>query len=106
MDNKIPKYHAFAEPIFKSPITNWFGASLHAQFNATCKDFELHLAECVEAYGFYKGQEKCEALIRDLDECLHREKRRHRQEIINGEFLRQIDAGERKYEKAPFLVFF
>lgn len=106
MDNKAPKYRTFMEPVFKTPITDLFGISLHSQNYAACKDFELRLAECVEAYGFYKGQEKCEPLILDLDECLYKEKRIHRQEIINGEFQRQINAGERKYEKAPFISFF
>ncbi|NP_001155303.1 NADH dehydrogenase [ubiquinone] iron-sulfur protein 5 isoform X1 [Apis mellifera] len=106
MDNKPPKYHTFMEPLFTSPITDYFGISLHAQCYSACKDFELRLAECVEAYGFFKGQEKCEPLILDLDECLYKEKRKHRQEIISGEFQRQIDAGERKHEKAPFLFFF
>ncbi|XP_006622114.1 uncharacterized protein LOC102672861 [Apis dorsata] len=106
MDNEIPKYRNFMEPIFKTPLTKIFGISIHSQYYSTCKNFELRLAECVEAYGFYKGQEKCKALILDLDECLYKEKRMHRQEIINGEFQRQINAGERKYEKAPFIPFF
>ncbi|XP_017879575.1 uncharacterized protein LOC108624651 [Ceratina calcarata] len=91
--------------LIESPVSDMIKVSVHVQDDGLCRDFELQLAECVEAYGFYRGQTKCEAMIHDLSECLKGEKRRSRNDIIYGEMTRQVENGERKYEKPPFLAF-
>ncbi|XP_076754617.1 NADH dehydrogenase (ubiquinone) 15 kDa subunit [Xylocopa sonorina] len=97
--------HLYNEPAIYSPLEHFFGTALHNQHDALCRDFEYQLALCVDAYGFYQGQLKCDLLIKDLSECLLADKRNSRREIISGEFNRQVDAGERKYEKTKFLPF-
>lgn len=100
------KYLTYLDPLIRSPLTSTISANLHHQSEIECRDFEFHLAECIEAYGFYKGMDKCQAMLYDFQECITREKRRCRFEIIGGEFTRQIEAGERSYEKVPFVPFF
>lgn len=100
------KYHTYADPIIYSPLTSFLSTNLHNQNEIKCRDFEFHLAECIEAYGFYKAIEKCKAVLNDFHECITQDKRRSRFEILCGEFIRQVEAGERDYEKVPFLAFF
>ncbi|XP_043582039.1 uncharacterized protein LOC122567505 [Bombus pyrosoma] len=100
------KYYIYSDPLIRSPLTNALSANLHNQHEVECRNFEFHLAECIEAYGFYKGIDKCKAVLHDFEECVTKEKRRSRFEIICGEFIRQVEAGERNYEKVPYLAFF
>lgn len=100
------KFYIYMDPLIRSPLTNFLSANLHNQHEIECRDFEFHLAECIEAYGFYRGLDECRAVINDFHECITKEKRRSRFEIISGEFIRQVEAGERNYEKVPFLAFF
>lgn len=100
------KYHTYSDPLIYSPLSKSLSMNLHSQHEIKCRDFEFHLAECIEAYGFYKGIEKCEAVLRDFHECMTQDKRRSRFEILCGEFIRQVEAGERNYEKVPFIAFF
>lgn len=88
-----------------SPLNEWSSVMVHSQYLAECRDFELNIAKCIDAYGFHKAIKKCQLLINDFEECVQKEKRRQRFEIISSEFHRQVQAGERKYEKAPFISF-
>ncbi|CAL7949733.1 unnamed protein product [Xylocopa violacea] len=90
-------------PIIRSPITDFFGISLHNQKDAYCRDFEFKLAKCAEAYGYYRGLLMCEKLIRDMSECITNFKQMSRGEVLHGEMTRQVHAGERKYDTTIFI---
>lgn len=100
------KYYTYSGPLIRFPLTEILSINLHSQHENRCNNFELRLAECIEAYGFYKGIEKCGAVLNDFQECMTQEKRRSRYELICAEFIRQVEAGERNYEKVPFIAFF
>lgn len=100
---KLPNVNHDA--IFQNRFTDTVKISIHVQDHGVCREFERNVAECVEAYGFYRGQVKCEALMHDLAECLLGEKRRSRNDILFGEMTRQVEKGERKFEEPPFLAF-
>lgn len=34
-----------------------------------CANYELNLMECLEAYGYYRGDRFCKPFYDDLDEC-------------------------------------
>ncbi|KOC63348.1 hypothetical protein WH47_04797 [Habropoda laboriosa] len=97
------------DPLVGSIITKYirFGRP-HTQANEECKNFEIDLARCIQAYGYTKAQDECKAYIDDLQEWLSAPKRMHRSEIMNGEYERQIESGERERNKKPipYLMFF
>ncbi|KAK1118478.1 hypothetical protein K0M31_015175 [Melipona bicolor] len=103
IDSDLYKYKAHKVAI-DSPFNKMSSVLSHAQYHAECRDFELNIAKCIDAYGFHKAIQECKPLIHDFEECLYQEKRRQRFEILAGEFHRQVKAGERKYEKAPFIA--
>ncbi|XP_073968042.1 NADH dehydrogenase (ubiquinone) 15 kDa subunit [Bombus fervidus] len=97
------KYYINLDPLIRSPLTDALSANLHNQHEIRCRNFEYHLAKCIEAYGFYRGIDECREVLHDFQECMTQEKRRSRFEIICGEFIRQVEAGERNYEEVPVL---
>lgn len=102
IDSDLYKFKAHKVAI-DSPLNAKASVLAHAQYHTECRDFELNIAKCIDAYGFHKAIQKCKPLIHDFEECLYQEKRRQRHEILVSEFYRQVKAGERKYEKAPFI---
>ena len=68
-----------------------------------CADFELRLADCLEAYGYPASEEKCLPYLRDLQECVISPKQMRRTELMRNERDRQYKAGERKkhFEEEP-----
>ncbi|KZC06445.1 hypothetical protein WN55_10355 [Dufourea novaeangliae] len=81
----------------RNRIFNDLNAAYNAQTHPVCKNFELRLADCVEAYGFKKGEEKCNLLVLDLKECLYRTKRQKRIQMIQAVRREQMKKGERDY---------
>lgn len=66
-----------------------------------CRDFEIGIANCVEAYGYYNAVEKCRPLIEDLNECIFHTKHYKRLTIIKRERERQMKKGQRGYIEMP-----
>ena len=88
------------------PIIKCFTTSVLPHIDAQltpCADFEMRMADCLEAYGLHKGQEKCEDFISDLRECFYNGKQMQRVVLMREERMRQYKAGERneKFSKTP-----
>jgi hypothetical protein len=41
-----------------------------AGINPTCANYEMNAIECLEAYGYYRGERYCRDYMEDWDECL------------------------------------
>ncbi|CAK9822902.1 hypothetical protein ANTRET_LOCUS1338 [Anthophora retusa] len=93
-------------PLISTPIADMIKVVDHIQHDALCRNFELHLADCLGAYGFIKGQTECTVYMEDLMECVHEEKRLHRASIMQGENMRQVKNGERQYQEIPAVFHF
>lgn len=91
------------KPVVRTIIADMFGLVDQRQESEICSDFELRFAECLEAYGYPKGETKCLPYLRDLRECLFGAKQVRRCELMKRERERQWSTGELKqhYEKAP-----
>lgn len=59
-----------------------------------CGDMELNAAECLEAYGVWKGQEKCAKYLEDLTECKLNTIQQARSIVMNLERAKKIAKGE------------
>ncbi|KAF5289858.1 hypothetical protein FQR65_LT01992 [Abscondita terminalis] len=81
-------------PAFRSPFTDLTGCLVSHQWYGPCRDMELKVMDCLEAYGLNKGIEKCDLLIRDFQECAGRRLQNARTIEIREERLRQIKTGE------------
>ncbi|XP_053986616.1 uncharacterized protein LOC128880490 [Hylaeus volcanicus] len=96
------RYGSYATtPLFTTPLTP-AEASMHSyQDMPRCRDFELRAVKCLEAYGWYKLNEKCELFIKDMYECVTRAKQSKRHYLMIKEHKRQIANGEREYLPTP-----
>ena len=83
-------------PAFRTPWTEALGSTYNYQDHPFCRDFELRLANCVEAYGWYRSQEKCTLLFKDLEECLYSQKRNKRISLMQQERARQSKKGQKR----------
>ncbi|XP_011635130.1 uncharacterized protein LOC105425858 [Pogonomyrmex barbatus] len=92
-----------AAPLFKGPPTDIFLNLRNLQAMERCAKYELHFMDCMEAYGYHKGREKCRLIYEDMCECIFKVKRRRRIQAMNAERERQFWSGERKnrYEETP-----
>ncbi|XP_075216645.1 NADH dehydrogenase (ubiquinone) 15 kDa subunit [Lycorma delicatula] len=83
-------------PLIRIPMTD-LGASIlsHQQFG-NCAKIELKAMSCLEAYGKYRGKEKCAQLIEDYQECFTNGTQVKRAKAMRLERLRQYWSGERK----------
>ncbi|XP_076638283.1 NADH dehydrogenase (ubiquinone) 15 kDa subunit [Colletes latitarsis] len=90
------------EPIFRNRTIGLINlAFTNSQRNPTCKNFEYRYADCIEAYGYYKGQDKCQFLMEDLAECLYMTKQRIRVNMMTEERKRQMKEGKRDFIPYP-----
>ena len=90
------------EPTIKCSLLSIMPTHTHQM--GKCKDFELRMIDCLEAYGANReGQEKCADYIADLNECSGMGKQKERVKLMRLERIRQYKAGERKevWEKPP-----
>ncbi|KYQ47921.1 hypothetical protein ALC60_12879 [Trachymyrmex zeteki] len=89
-------------PMFKGPPTDVF---LHVRNFQThkCGPYELMYMDCMEAYGYHRGKEKCRLILEDLYECAMGIKRQRRLLAMNNERKRQFKNGEREklYDETP-----
>ncbi|XP_067135244.1 NADH dehydrogenase [ubiquinone] iron-sulfur protein 5 [Centruroides vittatus] len=53
----------------KTPFTDLFGQYGVSLAGRRCRDFEMNVVECLEAYGLRKGKKKCKDEIDDYNEC-------------------------------------
>ncbi|KYM96480.1 PREDICTED: uncharacterized protein LOC108779390 [Cyphomyrmex costatus] len=83
-------------PMFKGPPTDVFHYARNIQNNKQCGPYELMYVDCMEAYGYHKGKEKCRLILEDLYECIMGIKRRRRLFAMEMERKRQLIDGERK----------
>ncbi|XP_012222101.1 NADH dehydrogenase [ubiquinone] iron-sulfur protein 5 [Linepithema humile] len=89
-------------PLFKTPITDVFFHVRNLQCLKECAHYELQLIDCMEAYGYHKGKEKCRLILSDMYECGVKFKRAQRVMTMMAERDRQLESGEKKeYAKAP-----
>lgn len=85
-------------PFFRSPFTDLTGTLVTHQWYGRCEDFEMRAMQCLEAYGFDRGQEKCEKILRDFRECSSMELQTKRAMAMRLERHRQHFTGEVKKE--------
>lgn len=90
------------DPWLKSPFTD-FGDLFSEQYFGRCADLELKAIDCMEAYGVNRGLKKCDDLLKDLRECVHKDKQYERITAMRNERQRQWREGERsnKDQYAP-----
>ncbi|XP_076235433.1 NADH dehydrogenase (ubiquinone) 15 kDa subunit isoform X2 [Calliopsis andreniformis] len=79
----------YITPLIKAPWTEITSNIGTYQQHPECRDFEFRLADCVEAYGWYRSLEKCDLLFKDLEECAYNLKRNKRLGIMLQERKRQ-----------------
>lgn len=91
------KYKA---PLMKTPITDMFMHVRNLQCRKDCAPYELMFIDCMEAYGYDIGKQKCRAILNDMYECVYKVKRIRRVIEMHQERARQYRNGERK-EKYP-----
>lgn len=65
-------------PFIRSPFTDLTAHLVNHQNNGRCADMEMKVMDCMEAYGVDKGTIKCDALIKDFQECTGMEKQLRR----------------------------
>lgn len=82
-------------PPFRTPLTDLTGCVISHQWHGRCKDFEMRAVDCLEAYGLYRGLEKCHDLLEDFKECSMNTKRDARLNDMRLERTRQYWMGER-----------
>ncbi|EFN87431.1 uncharacterized protein LOC105180526 [Harpegnathos saltator] len=105
LNNYSQKYKA---PLLKTPVTDWFMQINNLQFRKDCMPYELMYSDCLEAYGYHIGKEKCRIILNDMHECIYRAKRIERVLKMHYERRRQYKSGERKeyYPPSPPLDLF
>lgn len=59
----------------------------------------MRAIDCLEAYGLYRGVNKCQDLIEDFKECSMRTKRHSRIDAMRMERQRQYWMGERSKQE-------
>lgn len=59
-----------------------------------CADMELNVAECLEAYGVVRGQEKCAKFLEDFKECRSEWLTQMRWYIMRQERMKKVAKGE------------
>lgn len=93
----------WAPPLLKGPPTDLFHHVRGLQSMKECSQYELKYMECMEAYGYQRGKEKCRLILEDMYECAFKLKRLQRVYLMQGERLRQFKNGEREklYEETP-----
>ncbi|XP_013782778.1 uncharacterized protein LOC106467016 isoform X2 [Limulus polyphemus] len=79
----------------RTPLTDFFGCLGASQGNLRCRDLELNMMNCLEAYGLRNGSQNCINEIDDYKECRTLNKQRKRVEAMQKERLRQYKSGER-----------
>lgn len=79
-------------------FTNLF---ITAQSSKECADFELRVIDCVDAYGFYRAEDKCRNLIADFHECVFMTKQVKRSILMYQERSRQVKEGKREFLPPP-----
>ena len=62
------------EPYIRTHFTDMMSPMFTQQTHPYCKDFDLKLRYCLEAYGKPMAYTKCKDIEEDLHECLHRGK--------------------------------
>lgn len=104
-DTFILKYSA---PLMKTPFSDFLLHVRNLQCNKDCAGYELLYIDCMEAYGYHRGKEKCRLILKDMYECVYRIKRLRRVYNMQQERHRQYKNGERKEEfaEAPPLDLF
>ena len=63
-------------PLVRSLWSEWTGHNTSNQARDSgmrhrCADYELDAIECLEAYGFWRGERYCKLLLEDWHECTH-----------------------------------
>lgn len=103
IDHDNITYMKWGTPMFKGPITDLFLNVRNLQGLKECGRYELLYIDCMEAYGYHRGKEKCRLLLEDMYECAMRIKRMRRISAMHDERARQFASGERKkmYEDTP-----
>ena len=56
------------EPYIRTPISDMLGPVVSSQ-RKPCRDFELRLNKCKEAFGKTMGEKKCMDYLEDYNEC-------------------------------------
>ena len=94
------------DPFLVSWLNRISGHFQPVQWTTRCSNVELETANCVEAYGFVRGKEKCKELISDLYECVYSMKQNKRLELMHVEYLHQIKKGQKEYIPVPPVTYF
>ncbi|XP_011872194.1 PREDICTED: uncharacterized protein LOC105564448 [Vollenhovia emeryi] len=96
-------YMKWGSPMFKGPFTDLFLNVRTLQFHKECAQYELQYVDCMEAYGYHRGKEKCRLILEDMYECVFKVKRMRRVMMMAKERHRQFNNGERtnEFEETP-----
>ncbi|XP_011697105.1 PREDICTED: NADH dehydrogenase [ubiquinone] iron-sulfur protein 5 [Wasmannia auropunctata] len=108
IDHENIMWMKWGTPMFKGPPTDVFHHIRNLQSLKECAMYEVHYVDCMEAYGYHRGREKCRLLLEDMYECVFKIKRMRRIHLMEEERRRQFNSGERKnrYEETPPLDLF
>jgi len=102
---ETPGQHSlFLHPFWRTPLTDLTGFFLTLQWNAPCKEIEMHLVDCLEAFGSAKrGKQNCQTLMDDFNECTKKLKQFARINAIREERKRQYKEGilKERYAHPP-----
>nr|BAN20589.1 NADH ubiquinone oxidoreductase [Riptortus pedestris] len=81
-------------PFLKSPLTDLTGVVATNQTYGLCREIEMKLINCFEAYGAKRGEKLCANYLSDFDECFNQEKQTKRLYAMNKERNRQYKEGK------------
>lgn len=78
-------YESLSMSFIRSPFTDAFSDFENNAGLRKCKDFNMQLALCKEAYGLHRAQEKCKDEYDDFRECAFGFKQLRRVQLMNEE---------------------
>ncbi|XP_077265348.1 NADH dehydrogenase (ubiquinone) 15 kDa subunit [Temnothorax americanus] len=97
-------YMRYGTPLLKGPFTDLFLHIRGIQCVEECAPYEVQYVDCLEAYGYHRGKEKCRLILEDMYECVMKIKRGRRVKLMNEQRARRMFAGEKSedvFEPTP-----
>lgn len=101
LDNMRDVGSKYRAPLIKTPITDLLMHVRNLQFRKDCAPYELMYIDCMEAYGYHQGKDKCRMIMHDMYECVYNVKKLRRVMLMHRERARQLQNGERKEHYPP-----
>lgn len=89
--------------LIRSPFTDLVSSFENYEAVKRCRDFNMQLSLCKEAYGLHRSEKLCRDEYEDFRECIFGFKQMRRAQLIQEERKKLYKSGELKdqYAEAP-----